>query len=528
MRRPLHRGAVDAGEVGAQEAAALLRGAGRRLVWLDGGVGGGIEPPSVGDDLAARPRHLVFFDPLLLLRVQAGAPGRVELVGAGRATTIDAGAFAVLATLARGWSDTGARLAGFLGYELAAEIEELERFAAADLPLPDMHVALYDRWLELDVEGWTLCAAHGWIGRAQLEELAAAWETDLMAGASGSSAKPALSATPATPATPAPLAPSARFATRAPSATSRATALPSSLPPAAETRGIANRRPTLRSFPDEAGYRAAVRRTVRRIHVGEIFQTNLCRRLEDRLSRGDEWSLYTQMRSSNPAAYGAYIELDGSEGPQDPRGRGAVLSMSPECFLSCRRGVVESRPIKGTRRRTGGEAEDLAAAQALMTSAKDRAELAMIVDLVRNDLGRVCRTGTVRVVDHARLLRLPTLLHTESVVQGRLRADVGPVELLRATFPPGSITGAPKIEAINVAAREEERRRGPAMGAIGWIDLGGDVELSVAIRTAAVAGERLVYHAGCGIVADSDPDSELEESEHKALAFVRALECVEA
>ena len=147
----------------------------------------------------------------------------------------------------------------------------------------------------------------------------------------------------------------------------------------------------------------------------------------------------------------------------------------------------------------------------------------MIVDVARNDLGRVCETGSVQLAGHAELMTLPTLHHTVSTVRGRLRPDAGVPELLRATFPPASITGAPKIRAMSIIATEEERRRGPAMGALGWISLGGDLDLAVTIRTAAATNGLVVYHAGCGIVADSDPELELAESTAKARAFLTAL-----
>ena len=186
---------------------------------------------------------------------------------------------------------------------------------------------------------------------------------------------------------------------------------------------------------------------------------------------------------------------------------------------------METRPIKGTRPRGANPRQDRALARELAESAKDRAELAMIVDVCRNDLGRVCACGSIEVVRHAELVTLPTVHHTVSTVRGRLRPvdAVAPVPLLRAAFPPASITGAPKIQATWVAAEEEDRRRGPAMGALGWISLGGDLELAVTIRTAAAARGRVVYHAGCGVVADSDPESELEETAVKARAFLAAL-----
>jgi para-aminobenzoate synthetase component 1 len=189
--------------------------------------------------------------------------------------------------------------------------------------------------------------------------------------------------------------------------------------------------------------------------------------------------------------------------------------------------VVETRPIKGTRRRGASPREDRALARELVESAKDRAELTMIVDVARNDLGRVCEPGSVEVPVHGELVSLPTVHHTVSTVRGRLLPGAGPADLLRASFPPASITGAPKIRAMSILAGEEERRRGPAMGAFGWISLAGDLELAVAIRTAVCVDGRVAYHAGCGIVADSDPEQEFEESAVKAKAFLTALGAAE-
>lgn len=268
------------------------------------------------------------------------------------------------------------------------------------------------------------------------------------------------------------------------------------------------------SRPDRAAFEAAVERIVATIHAGDIFQTNLCRRLEAPFS-GSAWDLFVQMQRINPARHAAFIHIDESH---------AVLSSSPEVFLSVRQGMVESSPIKGTRPRGVDAAADQALIADLLNSEKDRAELAMIVDVVRNDLGRVCRTGSVEVTAHAQLMTLPTVHHSYSTVRGCLREDAGAADLLRAAFPPASISGAPKIEAMRVAMREEQQLRGPAMGAIGWIGMNGDLDLSVAIRTAFTSHGRLFYYAGCGITADSHPAVEYEESAHKAAAFLRALE----
>jgi para-aminobenzoate synthetase component 1 len=231
----------------------------------------------------------------------------------------------------------------------------------------------------------------------------------------------------------------------------------------------------------------------------------LVRRISGAFDAGDAWPLFQRLCEINPARYAAFIRIDE---------RRAVMSISPELFLKLENGVLTSCPIKGTRPLGGNMAAELQASE------KDRAELAMIVDVTRNDLGRVCETGSVKVEAHAQLMTLPTVYHLYSTVTGRLAGS--PVDALRAAFPAASISGAPKIEAIRAAQREEKQRRGPAMGAIGWIQ-GDAMEFSVAIRTAFTNGERIFYYAGCGITADSVPEQEFLESSHKAAAFERAL-----
>jgi para-aminobenzoate synthetase component 1 len=264
----------------------------------------------------------------------------------------------------------------------------------------------------------------------------------------------------------------------------------------------------MRSRPDARGFRAAVDRTTARIAAGELFEVNICRRIEIEESL-DPWLLYQRLRAASPAEYGAYLEQPDW----------AVLSVSPELFLRIRGDAAETRPIKGTRARRADPQADAQGLSDLRASEKDAAELAMIVDLARNDLGRVCVPGSVAVRAHRAVMSLATVHHTYSVVAGRLLAGTSSARVLRAAFPPGSITGAPKIHAMRVACLEEPCRRGVAMGSIGWIDPGGDLELSVAIRTAAVASGRAVYHAGCGIVADSVATDEYDESVAKARPF---------
>ncbi|BDC49505.1 hypothetical protein F183_A18210 [Bryobacterales bacterium F-183] len=255
------------------------------------------------------------------------------------------------------------------------------------------------------------------------------------------------------------------------------------------------------------GFAESVERIVRRIHAGDLFQTNLCRYLDAAFDARYAWTLYQRLPKQ---AHSMFLDLGGGR---------TVLSMSPETFLRVdATGRIESLPIKGTRPLGTDPAE-------LLASEKDRAELAMVVDVTRNDLNRVCVPGSVRVVEYAALMTLPTLYHTYSRVVGQLRTGVTAVDIIKATFPPASITGAPKIEAMKAAQAEERRSRGPCMGAMGWIDPNdGSMELSVAIRTAYTAEGRITYLAGCGITAESVAAEELRESEAKAAAFLQALD----
>lgn len=257
-------------------------------------------------------------------------------------------------------------------------------------------------------------------------------------------------------------------------------------------------------------YAADVADTVRAIRAGEIFQANIARQFSARVS-GDprRWAAWALQHPG--ARHGAYIELG------DGR---SLLSLSPELFLDvdARTRGVRTRPIKGTRALGTDPGE-------LERSAKDAAELHMIVDLMRNDLGRVARIGSVRVREPRTLEAHPTVLHAVAEVSAELRPGVGPVDLLRATFPPGSVTGAPKVQSMKVIARTERFSRGPYCGAIGFHDPHRRTMLSVAIRTALRdADGTLTYAAGCGIVADSDPDSEASESTLKTRALAQLLE----
>ena len=249
---------------------------------------------------------------------------------------------------------------------------------------------------------------------------------------------------------------------------------------------------------DRSGYAAGVRAIRASIAAGEVYQVNLCRRLSAPLPPSfDVLGLAAALARGNPAPYAATVQI--------PSADLAVVSASPELFLRRRGDAVETRPIKGT------------AAPGSRFLDKDRAENVMIVDLMRNDLGRVCEYGSIDVPSLCGEERHPGLSHLVSTVRGKLRPDVGWVELLAATFPPGSVTGAPKLAALGMVRRLEPLPRGVYCGAIGWVDTGRSTgELNVAIRTFWADDGRLHLGTGAGITWSSTPEGEWEETELKA------------
>jgi len=259
-------------------------------------------------------------------------------------------------------------------------------------------------------------------------------------------------------------------------------------------------------------YMAAVSRAIDYIAAGDIFQVNLARRLTAPL-RTEPIRLFGRLCRTNPAWYAAYISL----------GDKAVLSSSPELFLQVRGDEVITRPIKGTRPRLPDPDADRRAIQELLASEKDRAELAMIIDLERNDLGRVCRYGSVRVAEPFGLESHPTVHHLVGTVRGRLLSQCDAIDLLRACFPGGSITGAPKVRAMQIIDELEPVVRSVYCGSIGYVGLDGQMTMNIAIRTLIVDGDRVHLYAGGGIVADSDPLAELHETTAKARGMARAL-----
>jgi len=355
-------------------------------------------------------------------------------------------------------------LAGFIGYDLARHVERLPVIAAADPALPRLRLHLCDHVLAYDhtADRWWDATTHwDWTGATGRD---AVWaETrDLAAGPD-----PAPGVFHATP-----------LASRTPPAT----------------------------------YLADVQRVLDYIAAGDIFQANLSHRLEGAFD-GDPWALYTRLTAANPAPFSAYLESGGL----------AIASVSPERFLKLSGRDVVARPIKGTLARGADTADDEVRRDTLAASVKDRAENVMIVDLMRNDLGRVADTGSVAVERLFEIEPHPSVWQMVSTIRARLREGLGAADLLRACWPPGSMTGAPKVRAMEIIESLEPVRRGPYAGAIGYLDASGAMDLSVVIRTAVIASGRVMVQVGGAVVADSLPQSELDETFAKGRLLVEVL-----
>ena len=258
-------------------------------------------------------------------------------------------------------------------------------------------------------------------------------------------------------------------------------------------------------------YLPRARKVLDYIAAGDCYQVNLTREFRAPCA-GDPWTFYRHLHDTNPAPMGAYLEYP----------FGAVLSSSPERLLEVHGRDALTRPIKGTRMRRADRKEDAAAAAELLASAKDRAENVMIVDLLRNDFGKVCATGSVEVRGLCELESFATVHHLVSTVTGRLAPGRDALDALEACFPGGSITGAPKRRAMQIIAELEPHRREVYCGAIGYVAPGGRLDMNIPIRTTLCARGELRFYAGGGIVADSTPEDEFEETEAKIVAIRRA------
>ena len=371
-------------------------------------------------------------------------------------------------------------LVGFLGYDLGHALERLPTIATDDQGLPPMRLTLHD-W----VVAWDRRTGHAWLAGRALDGDARRLSRRLDDV-------------------------HARLTT--PGSTVRAPSSPSSASSSTSADDDASRL-TFRSNLSRAAYLIGVEAVREHIARGDVYQANLTRRLETPFD-ADPWSTYRRLRTGDPSLFSAYLDLGPSPETGRPR---ALLSASPEPFLSVdQTGAVASDPIKGTRPRGRDRAEDRALATDLLSSAKDRAENVMIVDVLRNDLGRVCVPGTVRVPRLCRLERTAAVQHLVSTVTGRLAPGRDAFDLLTAAFPGGSITGAPKIRAMEILESLETVRRGPYTGALGWIGPDGAMQTSILIRTFVADGRRLTLHVGGGITWASDPVAEWDETVAKA------------
>jgi para-aminobenzoate synthetase component 1 len=360
-------------------------------------------------------------------------------------------------------------IAGYIGYDGGAELERVARPRADRLTphIPDVALAHYDwviAWDHRDEKAWLIVSGTGVNASATTR---VAWVQERLQGpASVIRDQPAPTA-----------------------------ALPQS------------------NFTRDA-YERAVSRIREYIAAGDVYQVNLAQRFHVPFA-GSPLALYRRLRSRNPAPFGAYLEFAGAR----------IASISPERFLrlDATTRAAEARPIKGTRPRGTTPAQDSALAHELSASEKDRAENVMIVDLLRNDLGKVCRPGSVRVPTLFALESHPTVHHLVSTVTGELALGADAFDLLRAAFPGGSVTGAPKIRAMQIIAELERAPRGVYCGAIGYVSATGAMDLNIPIRTIVLQGGTATFHAGAGIVWDSEPAAEYQETLAKARTMIEAL-----
>lgn len=374
--------------------------------------------------------------------------------------------------------------AGLFGYGLCHDLERLPPFRHDEFGVPDLVVGLYDWVYAYDhhqEQGWLIST--GFPARDQARSQRAVERLGQVMEWLKQPKRPAVGY---------------RKADRAPVVPQHPTCLG----------------PEISSNFSRDGFLRTIARAIEYVHAGDCFQVNLAQRLLTPM-REPPLELYRRLRQRNPAPFAAYFDL----------GDFVIASASPERFLRLEPdGLVETRPIKGTRPRAASPEQDRLLAAELAASPKDRAENVMIVDLLRNDLGRVCRFGTVQVPQLCQVESYRTVHHLVSVVTGRLRAEADAVALLQAAFPGGSVTGAPKVRAMEIIAELEPTARGPYCGCLGWIGFDGAMDTNILIRTFTLGRGWIQFPVGGGIVADSTPRAEYEETLHKAAGLVRALQ----
>ena len=267
----------------------------------------------------------------------------------------------------------------------------------------------------------------------------------------------------------------------------------------------------------EESFKAAVNKAQTYILEGDIMQVVLSQRMSQDFD-APPLSLYRALRGLNPSPYMFYYDM----------GDHHVVGASPEILVRLDEGTVTSRPIAGTRPRGKTREQDLALADELLADPKERAEHVQLMDLGRNDVGRVAQTGTVTVTDNMMIERYSHVMHIVSNVEGKLKPGLDAIDVLKATFPAGTVSGAPKVRAMEIIDELEPTKRGIYAGAVGYLGFDGDMDVAIAIRTAVIKNKKLYVQAGAGIVADSVPQSEWEETQNKAKAVIRAAELVQA
>jgi para-aminobenzoate synthetase component I len=374
---------------------------------------------------------------------------------------------------------------GYWGYDLKNFVEpHLPRKAINDLELPDCYVGFYDGLVVLDHrldKAWVVstgCQLDGSRSDKVAKDRASQWVKVLTRYGVPASAGPALTS-------------------------------PATVPPAEAGT------PCQTVFTSSLGrerFISLVKRAQEYIRAGDIYQVNLAQRLEtDGALSG--WQTFRALTAISPAPFSGYMDC----------GEFQIASSSPEMFLRLSGRHAQTRPIKGTRPRSADPTRDAQLSYELQTSAKELSELVMITDLLRNDLGRVCEFGSVHVPELARLERYPHVQHLVSTIEGRLRAGVTHFDAFAKCFPGGSITGAPKIRAMEIIDELEPVTRGPYTGCMGYLGFNRESQLNILIRSAVCKAGSTYFHAGAGIVADSNPDAEYEETMAKAAGFLAAL-----
>jgi para-aminobenzoate synthetase component 1 len=412
-------------------------------------------------------------DPFLILR----SKGRhVQIERMGNISHLESNPFIVLQELlkryrlvqVRGLPPFHGGAIGYFSYELAHHMETLPSRAVDDLCLPEMNVAFYDWTISMDrITGATWAVATGLPeGTQDKARQRLGWIKDRLRQV------------------------------RAHSHYSG---------PSLKTESV------ISSYSRD-DYLEAVKSVKDYIVQGDVYQVNISQRFEAPVPCRP-WDLYLRLRTVNPAPFSAYLHY-----PEV-----TVLSASPEVFLHLENGSVSTRPMKGTRPRGASRREDQEMAEELRSSEKDRAENLMTVDLMRSDLGKVCSPGSIQVPELFTIEKYPTVFQMVSTIRGQLRPDVSAVELLQACFPGGSVTGAPKIRAMQIIDELEPTQRSVYCGAVGYIGFDGSMLMSIPIRILLVKGHKVYFQVGGGIVADSDPQAEYEETLHKARGSFRAL-----